>query len=103
MDAQLKHGILPFCILKLIQRKDQYGYNIVKKIQQYFKDTDESTVYTILRRLYKEGLTETYLGNVSNGPSRKYYRITAQGEERLRDYVQSWKEIMAIMEQLDNV
>ena len=41
MDAQLKRGILNICILKLLETEDRYGYEIVKTMQQYFKDTDE--------------------------------------------------------------
>ena len=40
MDAQLKRGILNICILKLLETEDRYGYEIVKTMQQYFKDTD---------------------------------------------------------------
>ena len=76
MDAQLKRGILNICVLKLLENDSMYGYELVKTIQQYFRDTEESTLYAILRRLNKEGLTDMYYSDVSNGPVRKYYSIT---------------------------
>ena len=100
MDAQLKRGILPFCILKLLQKEDRYGYDIVKLIQEYFSETDESTIYAVLRRLDKEGLTTTYQVSVSSGPSRKYYHLSELGIQRLDDYAQSWKLISKFIEKL---
>lgn len=100
MDAQLKRGILPFGILKLLKKEDMYGYDIVKLIQEYFPDTDESTVYAVLRRLNIEGLTETYITDSPNGPSRKYYRLTGEGVEKLNDYTESWAIISALVEKI---
>lgn len=101
MDSQLKHGILPFCILKILKKQDQYGYDIVKIIQQYIPDTEESTIYAILRRLNKDQLTETYSGSVSNGPVRKYYKISKLGEEQLKEYIDSWRVLTNFFKELD--
>lgn len=49
-------------------------------MQLYFSDTDESTLYTILRRLNKEGLTDMFYSDASNEPVHKYYSITELGE-----------------------
>lgn len=100
MDAQLKRGILNICILKLLETEDRYGYEIVKTMQQYFKDTDESTLYTILRRLNKEGLTEIYYSDISNGPMRKYYSLTYLGKTHLEEYISSWKHIEEVFSQI---
>lgn len=93
MDSQLKRGILNICILQILKQEDRYGYEIIKCIQKYFPDTEESTLYAILRRLYKEGLTELYYSEVSHGPRRKYYKISEKGMECLDDYIISWQEI----------
>lgn len=100
MDAQLKRGILNICILKLLESEDCYGYEIVKTMQQYFIDTDESTLYTILRRLNKEGLTDIYYSDISNGPMRKYYSITDLGKAHLEEYISSWKHIEEVFSQI---
>ncbi len=100
MDAQLKRGILNICVLKLLENESMYGYELVKTIQQYFRDTEESTLYAILRRLNKEGLTDMYYSDVSNGPIRKYYSITELGRKYLKEYIDSWKYIENVFEQL---
>ncbi len=82
MIAQLKKGVLEICILHLIAKNELYGYEIMKEVTAAFPDTNESTVYTILRRLLAEGSTQTYSKGESGGPPRKYYRITQAGIEQ---------------------
>ncbi len=100
MDAQLKKGLLNICILQFLSQCDLYGYEIVKQIQKYFADTDESTVYAILRRLHKEGLTDLYYSTQSNGPRRKYYRLTKDGEKALAAYASSIQEMERIFSEI---
>lgn len=100
MDSQLKRGILNICILQLLKTEDRYGYDLIKMIQNYFTDTEESTLYAILRRLNKEGLTDMYYSEISHGPKRKYYRITDKGSEILNEYISSWKEIEKIFSEI---
>lgn len=100
MNAQIKKGILEMCILHVISEEEMYGYDIMKKMNVYFPEVNESTFYSILRRLNKEGSTETYFGEVSNGPKRKYYRITPNGTEKLKEDVVSWKQINNIVKDI---
>lgn len=95
MDSQLKRGILNICILQLL-KKDRYGYDLIKIMQTYFPDTEESTLYAILRRLNQEGLTDMYYSDISHGPKRKYYRLSDKGRESLNDYISSWKNVEEI-------
>ncbi len=100
MNAQLKKGILDMCILYTIQQKEMYGYDIMKYMSAFFPEVDESTFYAILRRLNKDGLTEVYYGQVSNGPPRKYYRILDQGRQVLRDSIADWQNLIAVVTQI---
>ena len=65
---------LKYMYFAIVKKKDLYGYDMIKILQKYFKDTDESTLYAILRRLHKEGLTNLYYSERSHGPKRKYYK-----------------------------
>lgn len=100
MDAQLKRGVLNICILQLLKQEDRYGYDMVKALQEYFADTEESTLYAILRRLHREGMTDMYYSELSHGPKRKYYKISEKGETYLKDSVASWHEIEKIFSEL---
>jgi PadR family transcriptional regulator PadR len=100
VDAQLKKGILEMCILYTIQQKEMYGYDVMKYMSTFFPEVNESTIYAILRRLNKEGLTESYYGQVSNGPKRKYYRILEKGRESLKESIADWNNILAIVKEI---
>ena len=100
MDPQLKKGILNIFILQVLKDKDMYGYDISKLVKNYFPETDESTIYAILRRLNSDGFTEMYYSEFSNGPKRKYYKLSDTGKEMLSEYIVSWKRISDILEDI---
>ena len=100
MDAQLKKGVLSIAVLKILEKEDRYGYDIVKQLTGLFPDTDESTFYSVFRRLKNEGLTEVYYGVDSNGPQRKYYRITELGRQGLANYLDSFEHIIEALKHL---
>lgn len=97
MDAQIKKGILEMCILFLVSKEDIYGYELIKLLQEYFPEVNQSTFYAILRRLCKGGVTEIYYGKESNGPKRKYYRITKNGEIYFNALVDDWEKLKKII------
>ena len=100
MDAQLKKGVLELCLLQCLSGEPKYGYDIIQTMRGCFPDVTESTFYAILRRLGKEGAADTYQGSESNGPVRKYYRLTAGGRERLEQMAADWRSLREILEKL---
>lgn len=100
MDAQFKKGVLEMCILYSVGKEEKYGYDIMQEMHQYFPEVNESTFYAILRRLNKVGSADTYIGEESNGPKRKYYRITDQGKKDLEKSITDWKEISEIVQKI---
>ena len=100
MDAQLKKGVLELCLLQCLSGEPKYGYDIIQTMRGCFPDVTERTFYAILRRLGKEGAADTYQGSESNGPVRKYYRLTAGGRERLEQMAADWRSLREILEKL---
>ena len=94
MDAQIKRGLLDVCVLAAIKDADSYGYQIIKDIQP-FVEISESTLYPILRRLEANELLTVYSAE-HNGRLRKYYRITAAGLTRIKEFKTEWEEILSI-------
>ncbi|MHD0398703.1 PadR family transcriptional regulator [Staphylococcus simulans] len=90
MNIQFKKGALEFLVLLIIQGEDQYGYSLVQKITPRIKIA-EGTVYPLMRRLVKEGYLTTYFKPSTEGPARKYYRITEEGRARLEALLEEWK------------
>ena len=100
MIAQLKKGVLEFCILHIISKDTLYGYEIMNTITSIFTDTNEATVYSILRRLLSDDYTECYSQSSTNGPPRKYYKITIKGRQYLEKSFSDWKFICNSVEKI---
>ena len=81
----------PVCVLVLISKKDQYGYELAQNISKRI-DVAEGTLYPLLRRLTKEDYFTTYLVESTEGPSRKYYKLTEKGREYMLKLVEEWKQ-----------
>lgn len=90
-DPVLKKDLIELCLLQLLTVEDQYGYVILDQIHRAFPGTQESAVYALLRGLCKDGCTEQYEGRTSDGPTRKYYRITAAGLQRYDQLLRDWR------------
>lgn len=91
MNVQFKKGVLELCVLVLTSQKDRYGYELVEEISKKF-EISEGTIYPLVRRLTKDGLFSTYLMESTEGPPRKYYKITERGTEMKNELVQEWKQ-----------
>lgn len=90
MNVQFKKGVLELCVLSLTAKADRYGYELVEEISQNF-EISEGTIYPLLRRLTKEGLFSTYLMESTEGPPRKYYKITPKGHEMQEELKAEWE------------
>ena len=79
------------CVLALVAQRDFYGYELVETISQKI-EISEGTIYPILRRLTQEKYFETYLKESSEGPPRKYYRMTSLGKSETEKLLKSWDQ-----------
>ena len=90
--AQLRKGTLEGCILKIISREATYGYAIAVTLRESgFDDLTEGTLYPLLLRLERKGLIAAEYRAGSGGPSRKYYRLTPNGEQYLAKCTAVWQ------------
>ena len=94
MDIQLKRGLLDVCVLAAIKNEESYGYKIIKDMKPYM-ELSESTLYTILKRLETAKLL-TVRSAEHSGRLRKYYRITEAGRQRILEFREDWKEMLAV-------
>ena len=92
MDAQLRKGLLDVCVLVALNERDSYGYQIIKDVSPIV-EISESTLYPILKRLEAGGFVTTY-SMEHNSRLRKYYRLTDQGRQRIRDFLVEWQDVM---------
>lgn len=82
------------CVLALLGKKDCYGYELVNEISHSI-EISEGTIYPLLKRLKDEGYFTTYLEESSEGPPRKYYRITEHGLKTRDELINEWTEFVS--------
>lgn len=94
--AQLRKGTLEGCILKIIGKEPAYGYAIATTLRESgFTDLTEGTLYPLLLRLERKGLIRAEYRAGQGGPSRKYYTLTAEGQQYLAEFTAAWQETAA--------
>jgi PadR family transcriptional regulator PadR len=100
-DSDLLRGNTDSLLLFLINEQDQtYGYRLIKEIEQRsqgFFRFKEGTVYPALRKLENDGLVQGEWKKLPNGQERRYYKITSQGQEHLREKMDMWKSFASAM------
>lgn len=89
------NGVPELLVLKLLSRREMYGYQIVKAIQAETKETfsfGEGCIYPYLHYLEKEKLVNSARKDVE-GRSRNYYQLTAKGRKRLEEISAEWNRV----------
>lgn len=89
MNTQFKKGVLELIVLLSVYKKDMYGYELVSAVSVVV-DVNEGTIYPLLKRLTNEHYFDTYLSESTEGPPRKYYKITSLGRERTSVLLKEW-------------
>ncbi len=93
MNIQFKKGVLELCVFAILSDRDCYGYELVNTISENIA-ISEGTIYPLLRRLTKEGYFTTYLKESTEGPPRKYYKITKLGNEAYLELKKQWESFV---------
>ena len=91
MVSQFKKGILELIVLMEVSKEDIYGYELVSNVSKVI-DVNEGTIYPLLKRLTNDNYFETYLSESSEGPPRKYYKITSLGKKRKNELLRGYKK-----------
>ena len=92
-QAQMRKGILEYCILLIIAQQDAYVPDIISKLKASKMIVVEGTIYPLLTRLKNTGLLSYRWEESQQGPPRKYYSITEQGRGFLKELENSWDEL----------
>jgi PadR family transcriptional regulator, regulatory protein PadR len=91
--VQVRKGLLEVCILNALVEKERYGYDLVKTLVGIpGLGVTEGTLYPLLSRLRMQGLISARLEESSEGPARKYYSLTRDGQKimaSMNDYLET--------------
>jgi len=95
IGAELRRGLVQIAALSLL-RERLYGYQLLKVLAQAGLETEEGTLYPLLRRLESQGLLQSEWDTAGSRP-RKYYLLSAHGRETLPRLEVVWRDISAAM------
>ncbi|MCD8185254.1 MAG: PadR family transcriptional regulator [Rikenellaceae bacterium] len=98
--AQMRKGILEYCILSIVSRYDAYASEIIAELKNAQMIVVEGTLYSLLTRLKNQGLLSYRWEESTQGPPRKYYTLTDSGQSALQQLDDSWTELIAQIEKI---
>jgi len=98
--AQMRKGILEYCILSIVDEKDVYASDIMEKLKEAKLIVVEGTLYPLMTRLKNDGLLSYRWEESRSGPPRKYYTLTENGRIFLENLDESWKELVNSVKQI---
>jgi PadR family transcriptional regulator PadR len=89
--AQMRRGVLQYCVLALLAEEERYGFELVRALGDVEgMVTSEGTIYPLLSRLRRDGLVATEWRESTQGPPRRYYRATDAGRAALDAFAREW-------------
>ncbi len=91
--AQMRKGVLEFCILSVLKQKEAYTSEILSTLKEAKLLVVEGTIYPLLTRLKNDNLLNYRWEESSSGPPRKYYELTKDGETFLEGLAETWNEL----------
>ena len=91
--AQMRKGVLEYCILSILGQGEVYPSEIISKMKEAKLIIVEGTLYPLLTRLKNAGLLTYRWEESTSGPPRKYYRLTEIGTESLKELSGTWNEL----------
>ncbi|KGJ71801.1 PadR family transcriptional regulator [Cryobacterium roopkundense] len=91
VGAQLRKGVVESCVLGLLDQQPMYGWQLSETLIRHNLIASIGTLYPMLSRLRSQGLVTTYEEASDAGPTRKYYRLTPDGTDHLRNFRLQWQ------------
>jgi DNA-binding PadR family transcriptional regulator len=108
-ESVYKKGLLTFWLLLLLNEKACYPYEMsaeVIRLSEGMISADDNSIYRAVSRFEEMGLVVSERGESQLGPPRKYYRLTDDGRELLRRFIERNILIFqhpAVAERIQNV
>ena len=100
--AQMRKGVLEYCILSILQHGDAYTSEIISTLKSAEMIVVEGTIYPLLTRLKNSGLLSYRWEESSSGPPRKYYVLSESGKQFLKELDITWNNLMVAVKQITN-
>jgi len=100
--AQMRKGILEYCILLILRKSPLYVSDIIKQLKESEMIVVEGTLYPLLTRLKNDKLLNYEWKESSQGPPRKYYELSEEGKKILEELGLSWEKLVTSVNTIKN-
>ena len=100
IGAQLRKGVVEYCVLGALARESMYGWNLSEELTSRGVIASIGTLYPLLARLRAQGLVDAIEQKSPGGQSRKYYHLTPAGTARLQDFREQWEPFARTVHEL---
>ncbi|MDJ1370572.1 PadR family transcriptional regulator [Gulosibacter molinativorax] len=100
ISAEVIRGYVDLLVLEALLDEPSYGYAISKRIEEVSEgkyELKETTLYSALRRLEKQGVISSFKGTQSQGRARTYYELTQLGHAHYRERCLEWQETVDLV------
>jgi PadR family transcriptional regulator, regulatory protein PadR len=98
LEQELRRGVIILATLSQL-RSPQYGYSLRQALAERGMTIEEGTLYPLLRRLEGQGVLASEW-RIEDGPPRRYYTLSPQGEAMFASLTQSWRNLAGIVDGL---
>lgn len=92
IDKSLVSGSTSMLILRLLEEKDMYGYEMIEGLRRKSENVFElkaGTLYPLLHGMETKGFLSSYEKEEA-GKTRKYYHMTKEGSKLLIQKKEEW-------------
>ena len=98
LTLELRRGAIVLAVLSQLH-EEQYGYSLMKRLEEMGFGVDQGTLYPLLRRLEENGLLDSEW-IVEGSRPRRYYQLNETGRELLEALQGEWNALNQVMEKL---
>jgi PadR family transcriptional regulator, regulatory protein PadR len=99
--AQMRKGVLEYCILSILANNDAYASDIINELKDARMIVVEGTLYPLLTRQKNSGLLSYRWEESQQGPPRKYYTLTGKGKSFLAELDNSWQDLITAVSSIN--
>ncbi len=98
--TQLRRGVVEYCVLGLLAGEPMYGWQLSTALTERGMIASIGTLYPLLSRLRDRGLIAVFEEHSPSGPTRKYYRLTGEGEAQLDAFRRQWTPFVSAVSEI---
>lgn len=91
------------CLLLLLREEDDHGYALHAKLEEFGFDVqcfDPTLVYRSLKGMEEAGWVNSRWEEESQGPKRRVYKLAAEGDRQLDQWMMAIRQTKADIERL---